>query len=135
MICLLALEESHRTESLILWVLRSGESISPADRRILVKRRGEPLAVVGRIVPIADKGCAAQEAIVLLWDGTEQQRIEAELLSAKEDAAVVNRIKTEFLAGMSYEFFTPPTGLIYCKRSRKIHKAWKNDLDSRLSGE
>jgi signal transduction histidine kinase/DNA-binding response OmpR family regulator/HPt (histidine-containing phosphotransfer) domain-containing protein len=61
---------------------------------------------------IRDEYGNATEAAGMIQDITERQRIDAQLLQAKEVAEAANVAKSEFLANMSHEIRTPMTAII-----------------------
>ncbi|MGV8121533.1 MAG: PAS domain S-box protein [Candidatus Xenobiia bacterium LiM19] len=74
-----------------------------------VKADGSPVAVNIKVVVVSREGPGIVQAIVR--DMSERKRFETELITAKEKAENMSRLKSAFLSNMSHEIRTPVHGI------------------------
>lgn len=74
-----------------------------------VKADGSPVAVNIKVVVVSREGKGTLQAIVR--DMSEHRRFETELITAKEKAENMSRLKSAFLSNMSHEIRTPVHGI------------------------
>lgn len=79
----------------------------------LLKKDGNYLYVLdrGKVVEKDSNGNAVRITGTII-DITEKKKIENDLLTAKEKAEEMNRLKTNFFSNMSHEFRTPLNGIL-----------------------
>ncbi|MEQ8712687.1 MAG: PAS domain S-box protein [Cyclobacteriaceae bacterium] len=77
-----------------------------------IRRDGERITVELSITALKDKHNITTGYLGIAKDVTERKKNELEILNAKEQAEVANRVKSEFLANMSHEIRTPLNGVM-----------------------
>jgi PAS domain S-box-containing protein len=76
------------------------------------RKNGEKFSESISISPIKDDGGDVTHFLLIIEDISLRKLAEKELLSAKEKAEEMNKLKSNFLANMSHELRTPLTGIL-----------------------
>jgi two-component system, sensor histidine kinase and response regulator len=88
------------------------ESSSSTTHRIYISRDNREIPVLQTTKTLYDATGKLERVILNTHDYTEQQLLQQELQSARDDALKAVEAKSEFLANMSHEIRTPMNGVI-----------------------
>jgi len=103
--------EANRASEQDQLVIRTGNPILDVEGT-LFNNDGQKHWLLVSKVPLRDLHGKITGLVGVTRDITEQKKIEAALLQAKEEADLGNKAKSEFLANMSHEIRTPLNGVI-----------------------
>ncbi len=102
------IEPDERPE---LKALRKGEATLDVEMEI-ENFSGERKTILCSAVPMQNSQKEITGVLVLNHDITSNKLWESQLISAKENAEVMNRLKSSFLTNMSHELRTPMIGIL-----------------------
>ncbi|MCA0403392.1 MAG: PAS domain-containing protein [Proteobacteria bacterium] len=128
-------EELNRLNNL---VMETGISHTAEEYAVMPKGL---VVYLSQKTPLRDNNNEIMGVLNVSMDITERKKMEAALRRAKEVSDIANQAKTEFIANMSHDIYTPLNGIVGLsqllyerleKQEDKLHSQWINESGKQL---